>query len=56
MRSGRAAEAAAGEAEGAEAGRRECRWQRDQRPQDIRDLVLDDQGLRNHVCWFTFDG
>ncbi len=38
-----------------EAGRRECRWQRDQLPDEIRDLVLDDQRLRNALCWFVFD-
>nr|MDT0657603.1 hypothetical protein [Micromonospora sp. DSM 115978] len=38
-----------------EAGRRECRWQRDQLPAAIRELVLDDQGLRNDICWSVFD-
>lgn len=38
-----------------EAGRRECRWQRAQLPDEIRELVLDDQRLRNEVCWFVFD-
>jgi hypothetical protein len=51
----KAARAAAPEGEGESAGRRECRWQRDQLPEAIRDLVLDDQRLRNHVCWFVFD-
>ena len=51
----RAARAAAAEHESAEAGRRECRWQRDQLPDEIRDLVLDDQRLRNELCWFAFD-
>ncbi len=37
------------------AGRRECRWQRDQLPDAIRDLVLDDQRLRNDICWSVFD-
>src|SRR6478752_842882 len=37
------------------AGRRECRWQRDQLPQAIRELVLDDQRLRNDICWWVFD-
>ncbi len=48
----RAARAAADDEE---AGRRECRWQRDQLPDEIRDLVLDDQRLRNALCWFVFD-
>ena len=38
-----------------EAGRKECRWQRDQLPDDIRELVLDDQKLRNSICWFVFN-
>ena len=37
------------------AGRGECRWQRDRLPDRIRDLVLDDQRLRNELCWFVFD-
>ncbi|UOQ69596.1 putative immunity protein [Hymenobacter volaticus] len=37
-----------------EIGRRECQWQRDQLPAAIRDLVLEDQQARNHVCWFVF--
>ena len=36
-------------------GRRECRWQRDQLPDAIRELVLDDQRLRNDICWSAFD-
>ena len=35
------------------AGRLECRWQRAQLPDEIRDLVLDDQRLRNALCWFA---
>nr|WP_228531903.1 hypothetical protein [Micromonospora sp. ANENR4] len=37
------------------AGRAECRWQRDQLPAEIRELVLDDQRLRNDICWSVFD-
>jgi hypothetical protein len=37
------------------AGRRECRWQRDQLPEAIRALVLDDQRVRNDLCWSVFD-
>jgi hypothetical protein len=51
----RAARAAAGESERDEAGRLECQWQRAQLPGEIRDLVLDDQKLRNEICWFVFD-
>ena len=36
-------------------GRLECQWQREQLPDAIRDLVLDDQRLRNEICWFVFD-
>ena len=44
-----------GEGEGDGAGRLECRWQRDQLPETIRELVLDDQRLRNDICWSVFD-
>ncbi|HET9441704.1 MAG TPA: hypothetical protein VFO65_00185 [Acidimicrobiales bacterium] len=37
------------------AGRLECRWQREQLPDAIRQLVLDDQRLRNEICWSVFD-
>jgi hypothetical protein len=37
------------------AARRECRWQRRQLPDAIRELVLDDQRLRNEICWSVFD-
>jgi hypothetical protein len=37
------------------AGRLECQWQRDQLPAEIRELVLDDQRLRNDICWSVFD-
>jgi len=51
----KAARAAAPEGEGKSAGRLECRWQRDQLPEAIRELVLDDQRLRNDICWSVFD-
>ena len=50
---GRAGRRAGGEADAA--GRLECRWQRDQLPAAIRELVLDDQRLRNEICWSVFD-
>jgi len=50
----KAVRAAASEGED-EAGRRECQWQRDQLPADIRELVLDDECLRNDICWYVFD-
>ena len=51
----RAAQAATPEGEAEAAGRAECQWQRAQLPHGIRDLVLDDQRLRNELCWFVFD-
>jgi hypothetical protein len=51
----KAARAASPEDERKAAGRRECQWQRDQLPDEIRELVLDDQRLRNELCWFAFD-
>jgi hypothetical protein len=51
----KAAGAAAAKGEGDRAGRLECRWQREQLPEEIRDLVLDDQRLRNGICWSVFD-
>ena len=50
----KAARAAAGR-EGEAQARLECRWQRDQLPDAIRELVLDDQRLRNDICWSVFD-
>ena len=47
----KAARAASGE----RAGRLECEWQREQLPDAIRELVLDDQRLRNDICWSVFD-
>jgi hypothetical protein len=40
--------------DGADAGRSERDWQRDQLPAQIRDLVLDDQRRRNALCWSVF--
>ena len=51
----KAARAAALDGRVEEAGRLECEWQREQLPDAIRDLVLDDQRLRNEICWFVFD-
>ena len=51
----KAARAGAPAGEGEGAGRRECRWQCDQLPEEIRELVLDDQRLRNDICWSVFD-
>ncbi|MET7300660.1 putative immunity protein [Embleya sp. NPDC005575] len=51
----KAVRAAALEGENETAGRLECQWQRDQLPEAIRELVLDDQRLRNDICWSVFD-
>ncbi len=51
----RAARAAAADGERDEAGRLECQWQRAQLPMEIRELVLDDQRLRNQYCWYVFE-
>jgi hypothetical protein len=51
----RAARAAGPNDDSLEAGRSECRWQRARLPGEIRELVLDDQRLRNELCWFAFD-
>ncbi|WP_328557723.1 MULTISPECIES: putative immunity protein [unclassified Streptomyces] len=51
----KAVRAAAPEGEGEAAGRSECQWQRARLPEAIRELVLDDQRLRNDICWSVFD-
>jgi hypothetical protein len=51
----KAVRAAALDGEVERAGRLECQWQREQLPEPIRDLVLDDQRLRNGICWSVFD-
>ncbi len=51
----KAAKAAAPAGQSHVAGRLECRWQRDQLPEEIRELVLDDQRLRNSICWSVFE-
>jgi Imm-5 like putative immunity protein len=50
----KAARAAAPDGEAGAAGRLECRWQRDQLPEAVRELVLDDEQLRNGICWSVF--
>jgi hypothetical protein len=51
----KAARAAAPQNEGESAGGLECQWQRNQLPEAICELVLDDQRLRNRICWSVFD-
>lgn len=50
----RAARAAAPAGEEDQAGYLKCQWQREQLPDAIRALVLDDQRLRNTICWSVF--
>lgn len=52
----RAARDAAPAAARDEAGRLERDWQREQLPDAIRELVLDDQRLRDSICWGVFGG
>ena len=51
----KAARTAVIESERDKAGRLECQWQRQQLPDAIRELVLEDQRLRNGICWSVFD-
>ncbi len=51
----KAVRAAAPDGERERAGRLECGWQRDELPDAIRELVLDDERLRNDICWSVFD-
>jgi len=51
----KAARAAAPAGQAEATGRLECAWQRAQLPAEICNLVLDDQKLRNELCWFVFD-
>ena len=50
----KAVRAATPTGEETEAGKKECQWQREQLPDTIRELVLDDQRLRNKICWSVF--
>ena len=51
----KAARAGVPEGKGEGAGRLERKWQRHQLPEAIRELVLDDQRLRNDIGWSVFD-
>ena len=51
----KAVRAAHADGVGEAAGRLECEWQRDQLPAAVRELVRDDQRLRNALCWSVFD-
>lgn len=52
----KAAQAAVPGCDSAAAGRAEYQWQRAQLPGPIRELVPDDQRLRNDICWSVFQG
>ena len=51
----KAVRTAVSEGESESAGKLECRWQREQLPVVIRELVIEDQRLRNEICWSVFD-
>ena len=46
--------ARAGHPDNPRAGQVEREWQRTRLPDQIRAWVLDDQALRNAICWFVF--
>jgi hypothetical protein len=50
----KAVRAAAPDGEEENVGRLECQWQREQLPEAIRDLVIDDERMRNGICWSVF--
>src|SRR5438067_12628578 len=51
----KAASAAGADGARENAGRLERRWQRDQLPAAIRELVLDHRPSGNDICWLVFD-
>lgn len=51
----RAVMAAASKDEKETVRQQECSWQRNQLPESIRELVLEDERSRNDICWFVFD-
>ncbi|WP_151523918.1 putative immunity protein [Serinicoccus kebangsaanensis] len=50
----RAVMASAGDEDREEARLRERDWQREQVPDELRRLVLEDQARRDHLCWGVF--
>jgi len=46
--------AASEENEKRDNGRKECKWQQEQLPEEIKELVLEDQRNRNDICWNVF--
>jgi hypothetical protein len=51
----RAVRASVEENEKDKTGQKECLWQQDQLPDEIRKLVLQDQKIRNQLCGFVFN-
>ncbi|MFJ6131322.1 putative immunity protein [Janibacter terrae] len=51
----KAAVASAPRGMGESARRVESAWQRDRLPEQVRELVLEDQARRNDICWSVFD-
>ena len=51
----KAVRAAAPTGEDLVAGRLECQWQREQLPDAVHELVIDDQRRRNDICWSVFE-
>lgn len=51
----KAIQAAARKNDAEKMGKIECQWQHNQLPVSIRDLVLDDQKIRNNICWYVFN-
>lgn len=45
---------ASSDPQNAKAGREERDWQRKRLPEQIRQLVIDDQDRRNSICWSAF--
>lgn len=50
----RAVMAASEEDEKRSIGREECEWQKEQLPDEIKELVVDDEKNRNEICWSVF--
>lgn len=50
----KAVRASAPDGDAQAAGRRECHWQREQLPEEMREPVLDDQRMRNAIRGSVF--
>ena len=51
----RAVMAASDNLEKIDNGKKECDWQKEQLPIEIRNLVIDDEKNRNAICWNVFN-